>query len=268
MLRYFCFQVYETADLPMNSIVDVIGFLSSSAKLSPGAMDDENFTEETQDLPGFTIHAVTFKELSHNNPLLIDSTEKSDAEEMQKDLLKVLTQFMFGDEVAATYCLCHLISNVYARVSGEVLGKFSLNLTCSSVPKELLSEHIKKFYNFIELLVPNSFYLPLTIENFNTKTFVPKKDYKTNRLQPGILQLPKHSHLVLDETKLDSGKLEAPGCMAVADLSELINSQQLSYDFGFYKLPFHTNIPVLILSEGKSLLPVRLKIFSITYHRN
>lgn len=229
-------------------------------------MDNDDLAEETQDLPSFTIHAITFKELPHNNPLLIGSNFKADqhpAEEIQKDLLKVLTQFMFGDEVAAYYLLCHLISNVYARVSGEVLGKFSVNLTCSSVPKDLLSEHVKKLYNFIEHLVPNSLYVPLTIENFNTKTFVPKKDYKTNRLQPGVLQLPKFSHLVLDETKLDSGRLETSGCLAVADLSELIQSQQLSYDFGFYKIPFHTNIPVLIFSEGKSLLPVRLEIISV-----
>lgn len=210
-------------------------------------------------LPPLQIHAITIKELPHNNPLLLDNIttdEQFSHEEIHKDLLKLLTQFMFGDKVAAHYILLHLVSNVYGRVAGEILGKFSINLTCQSIPKEILVDHIKKFYNLIELLVPDSSYLPLTIENFNKKTFVPKKDYKTNRLQPGLLQLPKHTHLILDETKLESGKLDQAGCLAVADLSELIKSQEISYDFQFYKIPFHTNIPVIILSEGKSMLPV------------
>lgn len=169
--------------------------MSSSTKHSTGSIEDE-FGDETESLPSFTIHAISFKRMSHNNPLLFNSFEECSqpsAAEIQKDLLKVLTQFMLGDELSAYYVLCHLISNVYVRVSGEVLGKFSINLACSSVSKEFLSDHIKKFYNFIELLVPNSTYVPLTIENFNTKCFVPKKDYKTNLLQPGILQLPIHT---------------------------------------------------------------------------
>jgi Mini-chromosome maintenance replisome factor len=224
-------------------------------------METENntFEDMSVNLPPLQIHAVTIKELPHNNPLMLENItadEQYTHAEIQKDLLKLFTQFMFGDEVAAHYILLHLLSNVYGRVAGEVLGKFSINLTFQSIPKDTVVDHIKKFYNLVELLVPDSSYLPLTIENFNTKTFVPKKDYKTNRLQPGLLQLPKHTHLVLDETKLENGKLDHAGCSAVSDLSELIRSQMINYDFQFYKIPFHTNIPIIILSEGKSLLPV------------
>lgn len=227
-------------------------------------METDDFGEMIPTAPSpFSIHAISYQELPHNNPLLLDLLQKNEEysrEEIRNDLLKLLTQFMFGDEIAAHYILLHLMSNVYARVSGEVLGKFSINLTCSEIPKEILEDHIKKFYNLIELLMPDSCYLPLTIENLNNETFVPKKDYKTNRLQTGLLQLPKHAHLVLDETKLENGKLEQGGCLAVADLSELIKSQQLNYDFQFYKIPFQTNIPIMILSEGKSLLPVRISL--------
>lgn len=260
--KSFTVKVYDNFDRPINTVVEVIGFMSVVAKRSPEAMETESngFDEDTSaNLPPLLIHAITIKELPHNNPLMLDPTavdEQFSHAEIKKDLLKLLTQFMFGDEVAAHYVLLHLLSNVYGRVAGEILGKFSINLTCQSIPKDVLAEHIKKFYNLIELLVPDSSYLPLTIENFNTKTFVPKKDYKTNRLQPALLQLPKHTHLVLDETKLESGKLDQAGCLAVTDLSELIRSQQINYDFQFYKIPFHTNIPTMILSEGKSLLPV------------
>ena len=250
----FVVKIYENFDMPLNTVVEVVGFLLPSLKTSA-----DEFGVQAEALPDFTIHAVTIRELPHNNPLLTDLMVKDESysfKDIQQDLLKLLTDFMFGDKVAAQYLLCHLISNVYARVSGEVLGKFSLNLTFGAVPKELHSDHIKKIYNLLEILLPDSSYFPLTIENFNETSFVPKKDYTKNHLQTGVLQLPKHAHLVLDETKLENGKLEQSGCLAVGDLSELIRSQQISYDFGFYKLPFQTNIPVLIFSEGKSLLPV------------
>lgn len=257
-------KVYDNLDRQINSVVEVIGFLSVVPKISAESMGNDNgFGEDMSvNMPPLQIHAITMKELPHNNPLLHDQINMINDDQyshrgIQKDLLNILTQFMFGDEITAHYVLLHLISNVYARVAGEILGKFSINLICQSVPKDLLIDHIKKFYNFIELLVPDSCYLPLTIENFNSKAFVPKKNYKTNRLVPGFLQLPIHTHLVLDETKLDSGKLEQAGCSAVADLSELIQSQQINYDFQFYKIPFHTYIPVMIISEGKSMMPVR-----------
>lgn len=218
-------------------------------------------TDEMDDnSPETVVHAVTIKILSHNNPLihlehLIESENHAPAE-IQKDLLKLLTTFLFGDEVAAQFLLCHLISNVYARVSGEVLGKFSMNIVCRAIPKDVLCEHVKKFYNLIELLMPDSVYMPLTINSLNTVKFVPHKDYRSNCLKTGLLQLPNFTHLVLDETKLESGKLEEAGCKAVADVSELIQNQMVHYDFQFYKLPFQTNTPVMILSEGKSLLPV------------
>lgn len=264
-------------------MIEVVGFLSapndqSSANpletvmetevngSSEEAMETDSTKQNVTDLQDEhvsvnqpSIHAVLVKVITNCNPLLFETaaeSEKASAIETQKDLLKILTEFSFGDELAAQYILLHLISRIYARVGGEVLGKFSLNLVCSSIPQEILSEYGKMLTTLFEMLVPNSLYLPLTIENFNTKQFVPKKDYKTNRLETGFLQIPNHSHLILDETKLESGKLEAQGCLALQDLSELIKSQQLQYDFQFYKIPFNTDIPTLIISEGKSLLPV------------
>lgn len=39
-------------------------------------------------------------------------------------------------------------------------------------------------------------------------------------------------------------------------LADVITNQKLDYDFEFYPVSFETDIPVLTLSEGKSLLPV------------
>lgn len=252
-------RVYDASEVILNQLVEVIGFLYATT--TTHQMETDDFGDEIDQLPPYVIHAVMFKEQPHNNPLLLHGINNIKFEDMatvQSDIQRLLTQFLFGDELAANYLLCHLISNVYARVNDEALGKFTLNLICHSIPLDILKEYSQNLYSVIELLMPNSLFIPLTIENLNKSTFVPKKDYKKNRLSSGMLQLPKSSHIVLDETQLQNGKLDQGGCMAISDLSELIRDQQLSYDFQFYKIPYKSDFPVLILSEGKSLLPVSL----------
>lgn len=254
--KHYLVKVYDsTVDVLLNQLVEVIGFIFATPKNI--MMESDDFGDEIEQPPPYVIHAVSFKEQPHNNPLLLhEITDSLDSNVLYNDIHRLLTQFMFGDEIAAQYMLCHLISNVYGRVNDDALGKFTLNLICHSIPLEVLNEYTKNLYSVIEVLMPNSIYVPLTIENLNTNSFVPKKDYTKNRLSNGILQLPKNTHIVLDETKLQNGKLDQAGCTAVSDFSELIRKQELSYDFQFYKIPYKTDFPILIVSEGKSLLPV------------
>lgn len=51
----------------------------------------------------------------------------------------------------------------------------------------------------------------MTLENMNGLDLIPSKDYEENRLKPGILQLSERTHLVIDETLLQPGKLEEKG---------------------------------------------------------
>lgn len=83
-----------------------------------------------------------------------------------------------------------------------------------------------------------------------------RKDYECNRLTSGILQLSKDTHLVLDETQMQQGRLDAAGVGNITALGSLIKTQKVEYDFKYYKMEFDSDISVLILSEGKSLLPV------------
>jgi len=47
----------------------------------------------------------------------------------------------------------------------------------------------------------------------------------------------------------------------MAALGAVISWQKLDYDFEFHQQPFHTDICVLVLSEGKSLLKVNIQEF-------
>lgn len=83
-----------------------------------------------------------------------------------------------------------------------------------------------------------------------------RKDYNCNRLTSGLLQLSDGTHLVLDETKLSPGKLNESGMKALSALNSIIKGQKVTYNFNYYSMEFDCDIPILILSEGKSLLPV------------
>ena len=51
----------------------------------------------------------------------------------------------------------------------------------------------------------------MTLHNMNNLKFTPRKDYTANRLVSGILQLSDGTHLILDETAMQSGQLDANG---------------------------------------------------------
>lgn len=70
-----------------------------------------------------------------------------------------------------------------------------------------------------------------------------------------MLQLAPNTHLVLDETRLQPGKLEQNGTEAIATFARLILEQKLQANFQYYNIDYNMNVAVLCLSEGKSMLP-------------
>ncbi|XP_017111390.1 mini-chromosome maintenance complex-binding protein [Drosophila elegans] len=263
-------KVYEDFDTyQLNSLVDFVGFLSVDASLDAASLDVddcENLSELQAAHPSPflipRIHAFGVKMLPHANPLLDESLRQpmepcEDAYSSQlavhKDLRMLLKLCLFDDDLAAEYLLSHLISTVYSRSEMQSIGKFALNIC--NLPKQCLESYTTKLYDILELLLPASHYLPMTLETMNTATFAPKKDYETNKLVSGVLQLAPHTHLVLDETCMHQGKLEANGVRAIQHLAHLINNQELKCDFQYYQIDYHANIPILVLSEGRSMLP-------------
>lgn len=75
------------------------------------------------------------------------------------------------------------------------------------------------------------------------------------------MQLAPHTHLVLDETCMQQGKLEATGVMAIQSIANLINNQQIKCNFQYYEIDYNVDVPVLILSEGRSMLPVSILVY-------
>lgn len=268
----------QSLDLKMNDVVEFIGILSIDPAVSVlQAESDENYAssflhdhESLEELQAHNppaslvprLHVIIAHRLDHNNPCVprnLQNNKVSDGNEqlasqcsmLREELLPILTDMFLGDRLVAEYFLCHLISSVYVRHDIVALGKFCLNIM--NIPVSV--NYPEKLYCMISSMVTQSHLLPLSLENVNNLTFVPSKNYTTNRLTTGLLQLSNNTHLVVDETALMAGQLSGKGLKNMAALGNLIQWQRVEYDFDFHKVDYLTDIPVLILSEGKSLLP-------------
>ncbi|XP_062927995.1 mini-chromosome maintenance complex-binding protein [Mobula hypostoma] len=208
------------------------------------------------------LHAIVTRKLQHVNPFLPVTLHDKENEHfisniipelstVRAELLGFLTHALLGDGLAAEYLLLHFISTVYSRRDILPLGKFTVNL--SGCPRG--NGYTKYLHKTIQQLVPSSYCLPMTLHNMNTLRFIPHKDYTANRLVTGVLQLASNTSLMLDETLLEQGQLDATGVRNVTALGNLITWQKVDYDFNYHQMEFPCNINVLITSEGRSLLP-------------
>jgi len=203
------------------------------------------------------LHVVHHKKLVSNNPLTDKiSLSKTEMEKTREQLLYILSQSLLGDSLAAEYLLYHLISKVYSRQDIRILGKLSLNLFRIS-PN---NNWPKRLYTLLSLFTSGSHYLPLTKQQLEVTPFVPQKDFEANRLVSGILQLPAGTHLVLDETALSDCQLDSKAVQNLTALGNLMVWQKVDYDFKYHNLEYFTDIPVLVMSEGRSLLTPDIQV--------
>ncbi|XP_064630611.1 mini-chromosome maintenance complex-binding protein-like isoform X2 [Lineus longissimus] len=277
-------KLYDDSDtFKVNDTVEFVGVLSvdpSMAKFPSESVQLDFVIDPLEDMMDMAehnahsppsslvprLHAVMSYKLEHVNPYLPRELSKtpsqsciesilSQSKVVRKEVISLLEQALFGDNLAAEYLLCHLISSVYARRDVVAVGKFSLNIIGCPKPDEPLQEYAPRLYHLIGNFVTKHHFLPMSLDFMKAKLFSPRKDYSANRLVSGILQLASRTHLVIDETRLQQGQLDATGVKNVTALGNLISWQKVDYDFNYHTQEFTTNVPVLILSEGKSLLP-------------
>eukprot|EP00731_Ephydatia_muelleri_P020575 Em0013g302a len=259
------------------SMVEFIGVLSVNPSL---ACFDHNSADPDQDLlfnpfaaegaaerkarsppPSLVprLHCILSRLLSHSNPLvtggslalLKDLSAVGGARELA---LSVLTEVLLGDRLAAEYALLHILSSVYGRTEVLALGSFAVNISqCPLLGAQSLS-FATSYFSVLQDLVPKCHFLPMTLTNMNTLRFTPKKDYETNRMQSGKLQFSAGTLLVVDETQLSPGRLNEQGVQNLASLCHLCRWQRIHYDFQYYNTEFSCDTPVMVFSEGRSII--------------
>ncbi|XP_022134341.1 mini-chromosome maintenance complex-binding protein isoform X2 [Momordica charantia] len=265
-------KIYDTveSELKLNDVFEFIGVITLGTEPKVDKNEDDEFSNGlSEDLsvqfPPDTVprlHCVIHRKLAVHDFLQtchVFEPQTHQIREIRTALLNHLTVVLGNDGVAANFLLLHLLSKVHARVDSLAVGKLSLNLT--GFNKESMSIFGNQLRLTVKSLLPFTEYVPLTVEYLNTASLAPKKDYETNRLVPGVLQLAEGSHLMIDETQLQTGTLSSVGVENARLLKSLMELQKVEYDFKYYKMDMTTDVQLLILSEGKSnILPADLVV--------
>ncbi|GLT88512.1 hypothetical protein SLE2022_065350 [Rubroshorea leprosula] len=256
-------KIYDSpeSELKLNDIFEFIGVLTFDSEPEAEMSDYDEISNSFSDdalihLPPNKVprlHCLVHRKLAvhdflQSSPILEPKPHM--VKEVRGSLLRHLTAVLGNDGIAAHFVLLHLLSRVHSRVDNVVVGKLSLNLT--GLSKESVSVFGTRLRNFVASLLPFSRCLPITLEYLNAASLAPKKDYQINRLTPGVLQMPEGSHLIIDETQLKAGLLNAVGVENARLLKSLMDFQKVEYDFQYYKMDMTTDIQLLIFSDGKS----------------
>lgn len=232
----------------------------SNQNENSGTLHDPSF-EPASDFPHRLVprvHVRRLKKLKHINPLLPDivSRDQIDVAALKMArarLSNILTPLLGDDSLASEYLIISLISRVHRRNNAAMLGQFTLGLSNFKPEMKFL---VEKLYEIISKITTHSHYIDMTIANLNNLRFTPTKDHVNNKMIAGTLQLPDGLYLVLNETALSEGLLNSQGTENLTTLSQIIRSQRHDYDFKFHSVQIDTDLKILVIGEGKSLLPV------------
>ncbi|XP_050385931.1 mini-chromosome maintenance complex-binding protein [Argentina anserina] len=259
-------KIYDCpeSDMKLNEVFEFVGVFTFDPEFKVENDDDEvanGFSEDVSvQLPPNMVprvHCLTHRKLTvvdflPSSPTL--EVKPNVVKEIRNALLRHLTAVLGDDGVAAQFLLLHLLSTVYSRVGTVAVGKLSLNL--NGFNKESVPVFGPRLLLAIKNLLPFTQCIPLTVDYLNNASLAPKKDYETNRLITGALQLAEGSHLIFDETRLEAGTLNSVGVENARLLKILMEMQKVEYEFQYYKLDMEADVQLLVLSEGKSnILP-------------
>uniref|UniRef100_A0A2P2HXN0 Mini-chromosome maintenance complex-binding protein n=2 Tax=Hirondellea gigas TaxID=1518452 RepID=A0A2P2HXN0_9CRUS len=273
----------EENEYGINDLLDVVGVICLNPSLAAMVQDDDsnnvamiNMTDTrgpAARMPPSLVprlHALATRVMQHPHPSLPPSPPLPAPSEMReaRELLRgVLEEACLGDPLAGDYIISNLIGTVYSRQDLHVLGQYPLNIS-GITPVLSTAGFTTKLYQLLQQLTTHSHFLSLTTENINTITFIPKKDYSSNELQSGLLQLPGNTLLVMDETAMEPGQLQTEGLQNLEQVGNVLRNQKCKYDFQFHKIEMDTNINALILSEGRSMLPNECELVLCPQHHD
>lgn len=164
-------------------------------------------------------------------------------------LLQYLKYLVGGDELVSRYVLCALIQREFKRLDGVSYGTLALGLQLDAQQASVFTEGIRS-------LMPYVAALPVSIETLSSSRWVPKKNYDTETVMAGLLQLAPGTVVILNENALGEGKLMETGLKNLSLIKSYIANNAVDADFEFYpvSLPtYHTNF---VLSAGKAPLIV------------
>lgn len=167
-------------------------------------------------------------------------------------LVAFLAAPLGGDALAAEYVLFSLLARVHTRSDGMPIGKFGVTLLGAPDGPGKSGVVASALAETLAILAPATAHLPLSIASLNARAWAPRKDYATNRLIAGPLQLASGTTVVLDETALSAGVLNERGVRNVQTLADFSKTQELEMDFSYHAMRVPIDVSVVSVSASKT----------------
>eukprot|EP00397_Hematodinium_sp_SG-2012_P020756 GEMP01021405.1.p1 GENE.GEMP01021405.1~~GEMP01021405.1.p1 ORF type:complete len:487 (+),score=101.61 GEMP01021405.1:48-1508(+) len=233
----------EGKALRVMDVVDVVGILHMDFIEYPD--DWKTGTRGISYALAPRLHAISVTRRPYFNPAPIISD--MNASMIREALLQYLQNFVHGDVIAACYALFGLIQREFKRVDEESYGSINIGL-------QLADEHATRFAECVRSLMPHVAVLPVSIESLSTFRWFPKKNYESETVMSGLLQLSPGTAVILDENPLVEGKLVEDGLKNLLSIKSYLARNVVDADFEFYPVPLPTYHSNFVLSSGKTPL--------------
>eukprot|EP00903_Cladosiphon_okamuranus_P010696 g10109.t1 len=260
----------QDGDVPMSGGEGVAGKQQASSSSKGGGSNPfqglEDFSRKVPP-PSLAprLHCLFHRKVAPGAPLEVDADRPQDAlhalrgplalpldafmRDARRRAIEHLAGALGGDMLAAEYALLALLSRAYVRTESLAPGSLSLNL------RGVSADQVPGFHAAVSDLVPKCVKVLITTKSLSEKfKFAPKKDYEADRLMLSSLQLSDGTVIVLDETRLEPGKVGAEGVGNLSALNSVASLQKVPYDFGFYKMDFEVDHPTISVSLRGSIV--------------
>ena len=180
------------------------------------------------------------------------NTTTNNTADIRTSLLNYISSNITNSDIlTAEYLILLMTSSVMSRSGGVITGSMCLNIIVNNNKEN----NSNKITDFLSSIFYNTILLENTVHNLNTNNLIPRFDNETETLITTKLQIPDNSLLILDETQLKDGKLNERGIKNLGFISKIIEFQISTYEYPYHPgVDIHNNIPIVILSEGKSIL--------------
>ncbi|WFD00532.1 hypothetical protein MYAM1_003281 [Malassezia yamatoensis] len=247
-------DVDHAEQLRTTELVEVIGLLDVC---NVPNSDLSLHSDPTNAVPEMTcIHALCFDRTTHTqllSPRLCNTSLTSplshlSLKESRSSLVRYFARFLQGDTLAAEYLLLALIAK---------MCPIPIRISESQQTHTSISEQL---FQAIRCVAPAVVREELSLPTLND----PERSYFVRSTDTGIssaqLQLAPNTCVLVDETCMGEGQLEDMGVRNIRCLANLLENHSLSYQFPFSEMNLDTDQNVIILSTGKTFLPVDIHL--------
>lgn len=198
----------STDNVKATEIVDFVGIVDYSTFPTLSSLEEPvNSDTSTSYLPEQvkTLHAI------YRMPTISSTQVETPAQQntsARQEVIDQLAEALQGDKLAAEWLLLALLGKIHTRRGALALGQLPINLILPLTMDDTATV-VNKLQKLLQQLLPRLVKLDFHVAELNKVKYLPES--KDENLISGVLQLPRGTTLLVDETRMGEGNLQDRG---------------------------------------------------------